>query len=150
MMTCTLFCLRVEHAQSALEGAGCVNGERFSRRELTSHLSSISGHMPALCGSGPTSTERQNISTGCPNLPSGRFGDAISSVIDKYQKAKHQSAAFKEIISQCIQNVEASTSCHRPQTSSHRAGKHCCWCQPVHTVAATHGGGAVIFSGQLK
>lgn len=45
-----------------------------------------------------------------PILPSGLFGDTVNTVIDRYQEAKKQLAAFRELIPCQIQEPAPSTS----------------------------------------
>lgn len=53
-------------------------------------------------------------------LPLGLFGDAVNAVVDRFQEAKSQSAAFRQFIPHHFQELVASTSQSQPDPSSHR------------------------------
>ncbi len=52
-----------------------------------------------------------------PISPSGLFGDAVNMVVDRFQEAKKQSAAFKQYLPRCSKSKKAALS-GRPQPSS--------------------------------
>lgn len=53
-----------------------------------------------------------------PLSPSGLFGDAVNTVVDRYQEAKRQSAAFQQFIPRRSKSKGAGPKTDQPQPSS--------------------------------
>ena len=111
-----IVCLGEEHAQSALEGAGCVHCEALSMRSLRSRLSFFR-EARAPQGPGPAAAEarRRSQSWGSQmNLSAGsETGSALSQPLPDRPGVSHQGAEARAAVSSPLmvtQTLQLSSS----------------------------------------